>query len=423
MALLNFALLRFRYGFRPTEARPGAGRRLRRWAVSSSGAAARPGAASRPSARGGGGRLLAGRRRLAARARGRALPGRRGPAGPRGPRRRRRRRAHLGARLGPPAPRRREELPRARRVARELSSLERGGLPARGDRGPALRADGRDRAAPPRGDRPLRGGRCRASPPPTRSFSPASAIARGVLFHGQSKAAGRPLRARPDGSPGAACGGRSPGSSRPLRHRRCRHLWQGRGWTPLPSSRSSAGNEDGRTIAPLLRAISADLSRSVVPVTLAELPRWETRRARRAASDAEALPARARATAAGNTGARRVLRAPRSPLRRPRRRRSRGVASPAPSRRGRAARGRDRAPRRRARGRRPRRRARPRRAAGARPRVRGRRGGRRRRAPLSAVARGRGPRGRRPAAARRPRLAARRRPRARRGSAARGHAW
>ena len=50
-----------------------------------------------------------------------------------------------------------------------------------------------------------------------------------------------------------------------------------------------AGEEERLALAPLLDAVCAERGRGVAIVTLAELPRWETRRARRAASDAEAL--------------------------------------------------------------------------------------------------------------------------------------
>ena len=113
-------------------------------------------------------------------------------------------------------------------------------------------------------------------------------IARGVLFHGQSKAAGRPLgparRISRRGLRRAISGLLAPSAPPPLPP-----PLAGAGLDAAPIVAFVGGNEDGRTIAPLLRAISADLSRSVVPVTLAELPRWETRRVRGAASGAEAF--------------------------------------------------------------------------------------------------------------------------------------
>jgi hypothetical protein len=112
--------------------------------------------------------------------------------------------------------------------------------------------------------------------------------ARGVLFHGQSKAAGRPLgparRISRRGLRRAISGLLAPSAPPPLPPSEA-----GAGLDAAPIVAFVGGNEDGRTIAPLLRAISADLSRSVVPVTLAELPRWETRRVRGAASGGEAF--------------------------------------------------------------------------------------------------------------------------------------
>jgi hypothetical protein len=49
-----------------------------------------------------------------------------------------------------------------------------------------------------------------------------------------------------------------------------------------------AGAEGGRALAPLLEAVAVELRREVVAVALAELARWQTRRARRAASSAAA---------------------------------------------------------------------------------------------------------------------------------------
>ncbi len=78
---------------------------------------------------------------------------------------------------------------------------------------------------------------------------------RGVLFHGPAPASGRPLAVARRGRGLRAIAGLVAPSA-----------------APPP---------------PLLEAISAELWRSVVPVTLAELPRWETRRVRGAAAAAE----------------------------------------------------------------------------------------------------------------------------------------
>jgi len=111
---------------------------------------------------------------------------------------------------------------------------------------------------------------------------------RGVLFHGPSPGPGRPLAAfRPAPRGGlrrAIADALAPAHPPPL--------------PALPALEAGAegplvallaGEEERLALAPLLEAVSADLWRGVAIVTLAELPRWETRRARRAASDAEAI--------------------------------------------------------------------------------------------------------------------------------------
>jgi hypothetical protein len=109
--------------------------------------------------------------------------------------------------------------------------------------------------------------------------------AQGVLFHGPAPASGRPLA--------TAGAGRSrwrviadalaPSAAPPLPSPAT-----GAGLDAPPVLALVAGGDDRRALAPLLRAVSADLRRSVVAVALAELPRWETRRVHRAVSDAEA---------------------------------------------------------------------------------------------------------------------------------------
>ena len=112
--------------------------------------------------------------------------------------------------------------------------------------------------------------------------------ARGVLFHGPAPSPGRPL---PVDRPATRGGLRrviadalAPAHPPPLR--------------PLPGVETGAegplvallaGEEERLALAPLLEAVSADLWGGGATVTLAELPRWETRRARRAAAEAEAL--------------------------------------------------------------------------------------------------------------------------------------
>jgi hypothetical protein len=112
--------------------------------------------------------------------------------------------------------------------------------------------------------------------------------ARGVLFHGPAPAAGPPLgparRASRRGLRQALSALLAPAAAPPLPP-----PVVGAGLDAAPVVAFVGGSEEGRTIAPLLRAISADLWRGVVPVTLAELPRWETRRVCRVASDAEAF--------------------------------------------------------------------------------------------------------------------------------------
>ena len=237
MALLNFALLRFRYGFRPRKRAPGpdtpetAG-------GSSSGAGARPDRPASATARGR--RSSAGRAPTVSPLERAGVPFRAvedllGPEGLAAADAAARTWARVWGRLPLVDGKSFRELVEWRG---SLSPLERGGLPARGDGRPALRADGRDRAAPPRDDRPLRGGR--AGPRPRRRAPPrrASHRARRALPRPGAGARGGPSRPGPTVA-GAACGGRSPACSRPPRHRRCRRRRRGRDWTPLPSSPSS----------------------------------------------------------------------------------------------------------------------------------------------------------------------------------------
>jgi hypothetical protein len=115
-----------------------------------------------------------------------------------------------------------------------------------------------------------------------------ASTARGILCHGPAPASGRPLAvARPASGRGlgrAIADALASSAAPPL---------------PLPAASAAfdaaplialvAGREESRVLAPLLAAAFAGLQRSVVTVTLAELPRWETRRVRRAVADAEAF--------------------------------------------------------------------------------------------------------------------------------------
>ena len=111
--------------------------------------------------------------------------------------------------------------------------------------------------------------------------------ARGVLFHGRAGGGGRPLpvvrprrrsglgrllsdalaRATPPALPAPAAG-------------------KGSGTAPVLALVS--GEEEQDALGPLLKGVSEDLERAVVAVSLADLPRWETRRVRRAVAEAEA---------------------------------------------------------------------------------------------------------------------------------------
>jgi hypothetical protein len=108
---------------------------------------------------------------------------------------------------------------------------------------------------------------------------------RGVLFHGPLPGSGRPLAVdRP-----AVRGGLGRVIADALAPARP---------PSLPAVETAAegalvalvaGEAERLALSELLEAAAADLWRGVAVVTLAELPRWETRRARRSASEAEAL--------------------------------------------------------------------------------------------------------------------------------------
>jgi hypothetical protein len=110
-----------------------------------------------------------------------------------------------------------------------------------------------------------------------------ASTARGVLFHGPVPGSGRPLPvARP--SPGrgllrAIAAAFAPTTAPPA----------GTSGHTNPVVAFVATSDDKGVLVPLLAAISDELGRSVVPVTLADLRRWETRRVRRAVADAGAF--------------------------------------------------------------------------------------------------------------------------------------
>jgi hypothetical protein len=123
--------------------------------------------------------------------------------------------------------------------------------------------------------------------PPEATLLSRACIARGVLFHGSTPTA-RPIRSAPPGRP---AGLRALG----------RVLAPG-GPPPPPAPATTAGPAEGAPLLliaarenddlplhPLLEAAAAELSLPGVIVPAVALVRWETRRARRAAAEAEGL--------------------------------------------------------------------------------------------------------------------------------------
>jgi hypothetical protein len=125
--------------------------------------------------------------------------------------------------------------------------------------------------------------------------------ARGVLFHGPSPGPGRPLAVDAPAPRGrlrrAITDVLAPAHPPPLR---ARPAVEAGDEGPLVAL--VAGDEEVRALAPLLEALSSDPWGGVAVVTLADLPRWETRRVRRAAADAEALLRERRTQLRGTPG-------------------------------------------------------------------------------------------------------------------------
>jgi hypothetical protein len=109
-----------------------------------------------------------------------------------------------------------------------------------------------------------------------------ASTARGVLFHGLVPASGRPLPvARPPRERGllrAIAAAFAPTAAPRA----------GTGGRANPVVAFVATSDEKGVLAPLLAAASDALGRGVVPVTLADLRRWETRRVLRAVADARA---------------------------------------------------------------------------------------------------------------------------------------
>jgi hypothetical protein len=110
--------------------------------------------------------------------------------------------------------------------------------------------------------------------------------ARGVLFHGGAPAAGRARGGRVlrGGLRRAFDAALAPGAPPPLPPPLAGAAG---GLEPLVAL--VGGDDERAAIAPLVETLAAELRRAVVAVGLRELPRWLTRRARRAAGEAERL--------------------------------------------------------------------------------------------------------------------------------------
>jgi hypothetical protein len=124
---------------------------------------------------------------------------------------------------------------------------------------------------------------------------------RGVLFHGRVGGAGRPLPvARPAVRSGlgrllsdARAPATAPAPPPPL---------AGAGSGAAPILALIGLEEERDLIESLLRCVSDELGRPIVAVSLGDLPRWETRRARRAIEEADAILRERQARLLGTPG-------------------------------------------------------------------------------------------------------------------------
>jgi hypothetical protein len=112
--------------------------------------------------------------------------------------------------------------------------------------------------------------------------------ARGVLFHGRVSGRARPLPVRRpavrSGLGRLLSGALAPATPPPLPP-----PVGGAGRDASPVLAFVGGGEEGTRLGPLLKRAADELGQAVAPVSLDDLPRWETRAARRATSEAEAL--------------------------------------------------------------------------------------------------------------------------------------
>lgn len=112
--------------------------------------------------------------------------------------------------------------------------------------------------------------------------------ARGILFHGPAPGPGRPLPVDRPATRGSLRRAIADALA-PAHPPTLRALPAVEAGAEGPLVALLAGEEQRLAVAPLLEAASADLWGGLAVVTLAELPRWETRPARRAVSEAEGL--------------------------------------------------------------------------------------------------------------------------------------
>jgi hypothetical protein len=115
-----------------------------------------------------------------------------------------------------------------------------------------------------------------------------AATARGVLFHGPVPTSGHPLPVARVGAPRRGLLGALGHALRPALAPSLPTPVAGAGRAATPILALADAEETRVTLGPLFRAISEGLWRPVLFVTLDQLPRWETRRARRAIGEAQA---------------------------------------------------------------------------------------------------------------------------------------